>query len=57
MDQLDNVYVTDLYNINVCKITPAGLVTTLAGKSGIFGAVDGIGLLASFSGQRWVVVL
>ena len=56
LDQLDNVYVTDLYNNNIRKITPAGLVTTLAGKSGTFGAVDGIGSVASFSGPRGIVV-
>ena len=56
LDQLDNVYVTDLYNNNIRKITPTGLVTTLAGKSGTFGAVDGIGTNASFSGPRGIVV-
>ena len=56
LDKLDNVYVTDLYNNNIRKITPAGLVTTLAGKSGTFGAVDGVGSLASFSGPRGIVV-
>jgi sugar lactone lactonase YvrE len=54
-DLAGNVYVSDLVNHNIRKITPAGasspaLVSTLAGSAGNLGSVDGIGLAASFNG-------
>lgn len=47
-DVLGNVYVVDAANSLIRKITPAGVVTRLAGN-GLYGYVDGIGGLASFS--------
>ncbi len=47
LDRAGNIYVGDTGNDLIRKITPAGLVSTLAG-SGARGASDGIGPLASF---------
>ncbi|MBN8460988.1 MAG: choice-of-anchor D domain-containing protein [Verrucomicrobia bacterium] len=41
-------YVTDSYNSTIRKITPAGLVTTLAGSPGVSGSSDGTGNVARF---------
>jgi sugar lactone lactonase YvrE len=48
VDVAGNVYVTDIYNNLIRKISPEGVVTTLAG-SGAVGSVNGIGALASFN--------
>lgn len=42
-DLAGNVYVSDAGDHTVRKITPAGVVTTLAGKAGSFGSSDGSG--------------
>ena len=47
IDAGDNVYVAD--NTTIRKITPAGMVSTLAGKDGVQGRHDGKGANASFS--------
>jgi sugar lactone lactonase YvrE len=48
IDTNDNLYVSDSGNNAIRKITPAGLVTTVAG-SGATGSDDGVGDQASFS--------
>ncbi|MGA2217293.1 MAG: NHL repeat-containing protein [Terracidiphilus sp.] len=48
-DSADNVYVSDKVKNTIRKITPSGLVTTLAGTAGITGQADGAGGHASFS--------
>ena len=47
VDQAGNVYVADTYNYKIRKITPQGVVSTIAG-TGFNGKSDGIGTAASF---------
>ena len=54
IDGGDNLYVADYWNNAIRKITPAGLVSTLAGN-GTSGSDDGIGAAARFSNPRAVV--
>ncbi len=55
IDASGNLYVADSENHRIRKITPAGVVTTLAG-TGTPGATDGPGNSATFSDPRGVAV-
>jgi hypothetical protein len=48
VDSIGNVYVTDLYNHVIRKITSGGVVTTFVGLAGTYGSADGTGSAARF---------
>ena len=52
----ENVFVADWGNHTIRKITPDGMVSTMAGLAGSIGSVDGTGNTARFSGPRYVAV-
>jgi sugar lactone lactonase YvrE len=56
VDASGNIYVADTDNHTVRKVTPAGVVTTLAGQVGNFGSSDGSGSAAQFSFPYGVTV-
>jgi hypothetical protein len=56
VDSAGNVYVADTYNHTIRKVTPGGVVTTLAGLAGSLGSTDGMGSAARFSGPSGVAV-
>jgi sugar lactone lactonase YvrE len=55
-DSAGNVYVADLLNSVIRKITPAGVVTTFAGLAGSGGEVDGVGAAARFAAPAGIAV-
>jgi fibronectin-binding autotransporter adhesin len=54
-DSAGNLYVAEWTNCSVRKITPAGVVTTLAG-SGVSGSANGTGTAASFGNISGITV-
>jgi sugar lactone lactonase YvrE len=56
VDSAGNVYVADSAAETIRKITPAGVVTTLAGTWASFGSTDGTGAAARFSNPKGIAV-
>ncbi len=56
VDAAGNVYVSDNGNNNIRKIDTSGMVTTLAGHTGVVGFVDGVGTQASFNNPQGLAV-
>jgi sugar lactone lactonase YvrE len=56
VDSVGNVYVTDSGSHTIRRITPAGVVSTLAGEPGVAGDIDGIGAAARFNGPSGIAV-
>jgi hypothetical protein len=56
LDAAGNLFVADLRNATVRKITPAGVVSTLAGSAGVTGSADGTGAEARFYSPQGIAV-
>jgi hypothetical protein len=55
-DPSGNLYIADTGNHTIRKISPAGVVSTLAGSPGQSGSVDGIGAAVRFNSPEGVAV-
>jgi len=56
VDGSGNIYVTDEIGNTIRQITPAGVVTTLAGSPGVTGSSDGVGSSAQFNHPYGIAV-
>jgi hypothetical protein len=56
VDNAGNVYVGDELNYTIRKITPNGIVSTLAGLAGTRGSIDGVGAAARFQSAGEVAI-
>lgn len=56
LDSAGNLFVADIENHAIRRITPAGVVSTVAGQGGNFGSEDGIGTSARFTGPAAIAL-
>jgi sugar lactone lactonase YvrE len=56
VDGAGNVFVADMSNDTIRKITPTGVVSTLAGQAGISGSLNGVGTSAQFNNPFAIAV-
>ncbi|WP_167855331.1 SMP-30/gluconolactonase/LRE family protein [Hymenobacter wooponensis] len=56
LDRQGNLYVADLLNSTVRRVSPAGVVTTLVGEAGQPGSTDGRGAAGRLSQPRSVAI-
>ena len=56
VDGTGNLYVTDTDNYTIREITPAGVVSTVAGLAGTPGSADGVGSVARFDAPTGITV-
>ena len=56
LDNAGNLFVVDRDNCTIRKVTPAGLVTTLAGTAGVVGSANGTGSAAQFNYPRGMTI-
>jgi sugar lactone lactonase YvrE len=54
IDSAGNLYVAELFSATIRKITPAAVVTTVAGSAGVTGSADGVGSVARFNMPRGI---
>jgi len=55
-DQAGNLYIADTPNHTIRKMTPTGVVTTIAGRAGASGFADGSAAAARFNNPRALAV-
>jgi streptogramin lyase len=55
IDRAGNVYVADIGSNTIRKISSTGVVSTLAGTTGVAGSADGAGVAASFTFSTFLV--
>ena len=56
IDHAGNLYVADTNNQTIRKVTPQGVVTTIAGRVGVIGSTDGRGSAALFCFPQGIAV-
>src|SRR3954452_14517330 len=55
LDSSGNIYIADMVNNRIRKVTPAGMVTTFAG-SGTYGSTNGFGTSATVAAPQGIAV-
>lgn len=56
VDRIGNLFVTDSGNDTIRKIDPNGIVTTIAGLTGVPGIADGVATAARFNTPRGIAI-